>query len=93
METLIPKSGLVLITRVRVSRSRTYLAGRGLREGEVDLRLDGEADVVRIKGSLSGMLGIGLGVTKHVDNVAVHELKELENNPTLILTLSDPHRA
>jgi hypothetical protein len=48
-----------------------YLAGRRLQEGEIDLGLDGVADVISVDLGLSGVVGVDLGVPKNVADVAV----------------------
>lgn len=70
--------------RVRVS---AYLAGRGLGEREVDLGLDGETDVVCVDGGLGSVVGIDLGVGKHIHDIAIDELQELVHHSRLVLAL------
>lgn len=48
-----------------------YLAGRGLGEGEVDLGLDGETNVVGVDGGFRGVVCVELGVGEHLHHVAV----------------------
>lgn len=70
-----------------------YLAGRRLGEGEVDLGLDGEADVVGVKLGLPRVVGVDLGVPEHVADVAVGQVEELVHHPRLVLPLAQPHGA
>jgi hypothetical protein len=68
-----------------------YLAGRRLQEGEIDLGLDGVADVISVDLGLSGVVGVDLGVPKNVADVAVGQVQELVHHARLVLVLAEPH--
>jgi hypothetical protein len=67
------------------------LAGRWLREGVVDARLDGETDVVEVEyRRLASVVGVDGRVFEHLAHVPVHELEQLRDDPALDFV--DAHR-
>ena len=54
-------------------------------EGEVDLGLDRELDVIRVDNSLGGVLRVDLCVADDVSDVTVPEFEKLVHNPWFIL--------